>query len=223
MHERPGTLPPSVHNSGTNFTLTPISEKGSEMMISRTLATLGVAGVMCAGFVGVASVSQAAPADKVTICHATGSSTNPYVQITVSPNAVPAHLKQHDGDFVAEDPTTGCTLPVVTPPTDGQSVDCVVSAGVTQTATTVTGTSGDDTIDCTNASPGKTINGLDGNDTITGTAFNDVINGGNGNDTITGGPGDDVIEGGNGNDTLTGSAGNDVVTDTGDGNDTITP
>jgi Ca2+-binding RTX toxin-like protein len=74
----------------------------------------------------------------------------------------------------------------------------------------VTGTSGDDTIDCTNASPGKTITGGDGNDTITGTAFNDTIDAGNGNDTVTGGPGDDIIEGGNGNDTLTGSAGNDV-------------
>jgi Ca2+-binding RTX toxin-like protein len=80
----------------------------------------------------------------------------------------------------------------------------------------------------TNASPGKTVLGLDGNDTITGNQFGDVINGGNGNGngngngTVTGGPGDDTIERGNGNDTLTGSAGNDVVTDTGDGNGTIT-
>jgi Ca2+-binding RTX toxin-like protein len=134
-------------------------------MHRRALATLGMASLICAGFTGLASASQAAP----------------------------------------------------------RSLDCVVSTGVTQTATKVTGTSGDDTIDCTNARPGKTINGLDGNDTITGTAFNDKINGGNGNDTVTGGSGDDRIEGGNGNDTLTGSAGNDVVTDTGDGEDTITP
>jgi Ca2+-binding RTX toxin-like protein len=210
------------------------------MMRTRVVATLGAAGVMCASFAGVASVSQAAPvpADKVSICHRTGSATNPYVQITVSKAGADAHLKNHDGtlnwpaapykakvltvgqDFKA-DPVTGCKFPPAGPV--GPFVLCVVSVGVTQTGTTVTGTSADDTIDCTNASPGKTINGLDGNDTITGTQFGDVINGGNGNDTVTGGPGDDVIEGGNGNDTLTGSAGNDVVTDVGDGNDTITP
>jgi Ca2+-binding RTX toxin-like protein len=89
------------------------------------------------------------------------------------------------------------------------ATNCVVGPGVTQTATTVTGTAGDDTIDCTGASPGKTINGGGGNDTITGTSFNDTINGGAGNDTITGGAGNDTITGGDGNDTLTGSAGDD--------------
>jgi hypothetical protein len=221
--------------------LTPVSEEGIKMRISRTFATLGVAGVMCASFAGVTSISQAAPPsnDKVSICHRTGSATNPYVQITVSKAGAEAHLKNHDGtlnwpaapykpkvltvggDFVA-DPVTGCKVPPVTP-YPGPFVLCVVGPGVTQTATTVTGSSANDTIDCTNASPGKTITGGDGNDTITGTAFGDVINGGNGNDTVTGGPGDDAIEGGNGDDTLTGSAGNDVVTDTGDGEDTITP
>jgi hypothetical protein len=47
------------------------------------------------------------------------------------------------------------------------SVDCVAGPGVTQTATTVTGSAGHDTIDCGGASPGKTINGGLGNDTIT--------------------------------------------------------
>ena len=37
---------------------------------------------------------------KVTICHHTGSQTNPWVEITVSENALPAHLGHHDGDFV---------------------------------------------------------------------------------------------------------------------------
>ena len=88
---------------------------------------------------------------------------------------------------------------------------CVVSAGVTQTDTTVTGTSGNDTIDCTGAAPGKTIEGNDGNDTITGTAFDDTINGGAGNDTITGGDGNDTLTGSGGNDSLTGGLGDDTL------------
>jgi Ca2+-binding RTX toxin-like protein len=112
--------------------------------------------------------------------------------------------------------------------------NCVVGPGVTQTDTTVTGSGGNDTIDCTSANSGKTISGNGGNDTITGTSFDDTLNGGDGNDTITGGVGNDVLSGGNGMDTLTGSAGNDRLsgpdTDSavdklngGDGTDTCGP
>src|SRR2546423_8302463 len=75
------------------------------------------------------------------------------------------------------------------------AVNCVGSIGVTQTATTVTGTAGNDTIDCGGANPGKTINGHGGNDTITGTAFADGINRGDGNDTMTGATGADAPNG----------------------------
>lgn len=91
------------------------------------------------------------------------------------------------------------------------AVPCVVGPGVTQTDTTVTGSAGNDTIDCGGTNPGKTINGNGGNDTITGTDFNDTINGGDGNDTITGGSGDDTLDGGLGIDTISGSAGNDSL------------
>lgn len=100
------------------------------------------------------------------------------------------------------------------------AINCVVSSGVTQTATTVTGTPGNDTIDCTGADPGKTIDGGAGNDTITGTAFDDTINGGEGNDTLTGGGGNDTLTGGLGNDTVTGGAGTDSLTG-GGGDDTL--
>ncbi|MEO8285486.1 MAG: hypothetical protein ABI670_03505 [Chloroflexota bacterium] len=43
--------------------------------------------------------------EKVTICHRTGSSQNPYVQITVSSNAVPAHSGH--GDLIPA-PAGGC-------------------------------------------------------------------------------------------------------------------
>ena len=194
------------------------------MIFLRAIATVAVVGMTFSSTVGTALATEpAAKSDQVTICQRTGSAKNPYVEITISRNALPAHEKK--GAFLA---TPGCQPPAGNPnpdpnPNPGPSVDCVITGGATQTANTVTGTSGDDTIDCTNASPGKTITGGDGNDTITGTAFNDTIDAGNGNDTVTGGPGNDTIEGGNGNDTLTGSAGDDVVTDIGDGEDTITP
>ena len=198
---------------------------------------------------GAPTPAQAAPAGKVTICHATGSVKNPYVRITVSVEAVVAH-DAHLGvlDLIPA-PDTCPGVPVPPPVTDvcpnlagnqpvvpdlfdlvnGECVPepdllfvpCVVSAGVTQTATTVTGTTADDTFDCTGASPGKTIDTFAGNDTITGTVFDDVINSGDGNDTVTGLDGDDTITAGDGNNTVTGGLGDDIVT-AGTGNDSLT-
>jgi hypothetical protein len=48
------------------------------------------------------------PAGKTTICHSTGSATNPYVTITVSDNALPAHARHHDGRDVIPAPAGGC-------------------------------------------------------------------------------------------------------------------
>jgi len=44
--------------------------------------------------------------DKITICHATGSETNPYVEITVSINGLNGHDK-HEGDIIPV-PAGGC-------------------------------------------------------------------------------------------------------------------
>src|ERR1700710_1102921 len=45
-----------------------------------------------------------------------------------------------------------------------QASPCVIGPGVTQTDTVVTGSPGNDTIDCGGTNPGKTINGNGGND-----------------------------------------------------------
>src|SRR5918992_1209141 len=58
---------------------------------------------------------------------------------------------------------------------------------------------------------GITVNGEDGNDTITGSPDDDILNGGNGLDTLNGNAGDDRISGNNDNDTMNGDAGNDVM------------
>jgi Ca2+-binding RTX toxin-like protein len=80
-----------------------------------------------------------------------------------------------------------------------------------------------------------TVNGLGGNDTLSGGALaalipltfdggesNDTINGGNGADTLLGGNGNDSVDGNQGNDTALLGAGDDTfVWDPGDGSDTI--
>jgi hypothetical protein len=45
---------------------------------------------------------------KVTLCHSTGSAKNPYVEITVSVNAVAAHRRHHDGRDIIPAPAGGC-------------------------------------------------------------------------------------------------------------------
>ena len=68
---------------------------------------------------------------------------------------------------------------------------------------------------------GVTIEGGNGNDTITGTInFSDMIDAGDGNDIVTVGSAGVTADGGDGNDTLTGGVGADVLSG-GDGNDEI--
>jgi Ca2+-binding RTX toxin-like protein len=96
---------------------------------------------------------------------------------------------------------------------------CVVN-GVPVAGPVITGTAGADTIDCATAAGARTINGLGGADTITGSSFADTINGGDDNDTMTGVVGNDTLDGGNGDDVGIGSAGNDTLNG-GNGNDTL--
>jgi trimeric autotransporter adhesin len=55
------------------------------------------------------------------------------------------------------------------------------------------------------------INGNDGNDTLTGGSGNDLLIGANGNDVINGASGNDLLQGGDNNDKLTGGEGDDTL------------
>jgi ABC-type sugar transport system substrate-binding protein len=69
---------------------------------------VAVVGALLGGTVGVASMPAASASPgkpgKVTICHATGSASNPYVQITISENAVrEGRGHNRDGHQAGED------------------------------------------------------------------------------------------------------------------------
>ncbi|MBL0320399.1 MAG: calcium-binding protein [Alphaproteobacteria bacterium] len=68
----------------------------------------------------------------------------------------------------------------------------------------------------------NTVDGLAGNDSLTGGSSGDILSGGVGNDTVKGDYGNDTIAGNAGNDSMVGGVGNDTfVYTTGDGADTI--
>ncbi|WP_104524334.1 hypothetical protein [Blastococcus atacamensis] len=81
----------------------------------RSFARTGVMiAVAASALLTTALPASAAPADKVTICHATGSATNPYVVITPSAAGVyNGHYLQHDdlgqGDIIPEFTYKGVT------------------------------------------------------------------------------------------------------------------
>jgi ABC-type sugar transport system substrate-binding protein len=71
----------------------------ARISIAGALAALVSAAVAAVGGVVSPSANAAASAQyekKVTICHQTGSNTNPSVTITVSRNALPAHFGHGD-------------------------------------------------------------------------------------------------------------------------------
>jgi len=77
---------------------------------------------------GPPATNTHAQAGKTTICHATGSTTNPYVTITISNNAIPAHQRHQDGRDIIPAPEGGCptgqqseSQQPTTPPTETQT------------------------------------------------------------------------------------------------------
>lgn len=121
----------------------------------------------------------------------------------------------------------------------GANSDTIVEDGLTSLSMTATSMTGRGTDSLTSMEAGRftgtalnntlsggtfagalTIDGLEGNDNLTGGNGADTIEGGNGNDTVNGGSGNDLIHGGSGNDRLSGGVGNDQI-DGGDDNDTL--
>lgn len=62
---------------------------------------LGVVLILAVAFVFVVKA-----ADKITICHATGSVTNPFTEITINENSLRGHA-DHSGDIIPA-PVGGC-------------------------------------------------------------------------------------------------------------------
>ncbi|MEV0646631.1 hypothetical protein AB0I28_15340 [Phytomonospora sp. NPDC050363] len=125
---------------------------------------------------------------------ASGAAT---ITITIEPQAT--------GSITATSTvSSSLTDPVPANNTDAESTTINNALGCT-----ITGTSGNDT-----------LNGTNGNDVFCGLGGNDTINGGNGNDTVYGGSGADDINGGNNNDTIHAETGNDIV-DGGNGDDVL--
>jgi Ca2+-binding RTX toxin-like protein len=76
----------------------------------------------------------------------------------------------------------------------------------------VIGGSGDDVIDASHATlTAHVLQGMAGNDTLTGSLLADTLYGGAGDDTLIGGAGTDTLIGGDGNDSLQGGTENDTL------------
>jgi hypothetical protein len=144
-----------------------------------------------------AQAVAAAHHGKVTICHATGSATNPFVTITISINGLHGHGKHADDVIPA--PAGGCgvvgvaqsALAATTPTTPGTDVSPVVAPADTTTpgATTVTpadAAAGQPAVAAATASPGASAV-----DAAASPADADAV-GASGTDAASGAAGDDA-------------------------------
>jgi hypothetical protein len=80
------------------------------LVVAVALAAAGVLGGV--GFAKISPTSAQYQYGKITVCHKTHSKKNPWVQITISQNALPAHLR--GGDTVGACVTTPPTAPITT-------------------------------------------------------------------------------------------------------------
>jgi hypothetical protein len=93
----------------------------------------------------------------VTICHATGSTSNPYVVITVDVHALKAHTQHQDGRDVIPAPSGGCPAA-----SSGGGTTTTGTPGTTTTGTTGTTTTGTTTTGTTTTTGSTTTGGVAG-------------------------------------------------------------
>ena len=98
-------------------------------------------------------VNTHAKAGKTTICHATGSATNPYVTITISNNALPAHRRHQDGRDIIPAPVTGCPTAATAQEQQGSTQGTSGSSTQGTAGANAQGTAG------TGSTPGASTNG----------------------------------------------------------------
>jgi FtsZ-interacting cell division protein ZipA len=115
-------------------------------IIGKLAAVLGVVGMLAFAPNGGDRSAEAQGADKVTICHGTGSETNPYVQIVVSENAIGGHFNTretpragHEKDLLFEgevDCPPGVTTTTEAPTTT--TTEAPTTTTTTEASTTTT-------------------------------------------------------------------------------------
>jgi Ca2+-binding RTX toxin-like protein len=156
-------------------------------------------------------VAATGGADNITVDDLSGTGVT---QVTVDLAIAPG---SHDGDGAADNVTV-----------NGGAGNDTITAASSGASIVVNGLAAQVTIAHADSADSLTLNGLAGNDVIDASAIragqlaNLTINGGDGDDSITGSAGTDTVIGGRGNDVANMGAGDDTfIWNPGDGSDTV--
>ena len=103
------------------------------MNIKQHIARVAVSAVLLGVLTLAPSGAGAGGADKVTICHATGSLTNPFVQVTISASGLNGHAN-HASDIIPA-PAGGCPISQGEPLLDFTASSTVILLGDSLTLT----------------------------------------------------------------------------------------